>query len=164
MMGLGDDIPAILNAKNALKYQTTDIEAMREVARAYKERSLHSYDRVLAKYPRELAGDPIVAKHLNELSSNLLEKNLVKIIEAYSRVDVARVAELIDLPVERVEAKLSQMILDNKLQGILDQGQGVLVVFDDPAPDESYDAALEVIERMSEVTDSLSRRTSKLHA
>lgn len=65
---------------------------------------------------------------------------------------------------ERVEAKLSQMILDNKLKGILDQGLGELVVFDDPEPDESYDAALSVIEKMGDVTDSLSRRTSKLHA
>jgi len=164
MQGLGDDLPLIFNAKAALKYLGPEMDAMKQVALAYKERSLHAFDRVLKVFPEHLIGDELISRHLTELQSTLLENNLIRIVEPFSRVHVARVAELIDLPVEKVEAKLSQMILDKKFNGILDQGEGVLVVFDGATPDASYDASLEGIESMGSVVDSLFRRSEKLHA
>ena len=56
---------------------------------------------------------------------------MCRIIEPYSKVQVKYVAEKIKLPEAHVEKKLSQMILDHKFQGILDQEDGVLIVFDE---------------------------------
>ena len=52
-----------------------------------------------------------------------------RIIEPYSKVQVDYVAGKIGLPKPEVEKKLSQMILDKKFLGILDQETGVLVIF-----------------------------------
>ena len=52
-----------------------------------------------------------------------------RIIEPYSKVQVDYVAGKIGLPKAEVEKKLSQMILDKKFLGILDQETGVLVIF-----------------------------------
>ena len=52
-----------------------------------------------------------------------------RIIEPYSKVQVDYVAGKIGLPRAEVEKKLSQMILDKKFLGILDQETGVLVIF-----------------------------------
>ena len=52
-----------------------------------------------------------------------------RIIEPYSKVQVDYVAKKIGLPQAEVEKKLSQMILDKKFLGILDQETGVLIIF-----------------------------------
>lgn len=46
--------------------------------------------------------------------------------------------------------------------GILDQGEGVLIIFDEPAVDTTYEVALETIQNMSKVVDSLYNKAKKL--
>uniref|UniRef100_A0A7S2WLB9 PCI domain-containing protein n=1 Tax=Mucochytrium quahogii TaxID=96639 RepID=A0A7S2WLB9_9STRA len=164
MNSQGDEVPTILNGKNAISFTGPEIESMRAVAKAYKDRSLHEFDSIKEKYKEQIVNDSLVARHLKDLQGNLLEQNLIRIIEPYSRVEIAQVAKLIDLPLPMVETKLSQMILDKKFLGILDQGTGELVVFDEPARDDTYDASLNVVASMSNVVDSLFRRTEHLEA
>ena len=69
---------------------------------------------------------------------------------------------MIDLPIAAVEKKLSQMILDNQFLGILDQGAGNLILFEEPVTDTTYPNALKTMESMGQVVDSLYQRASKL--
>ena len=75
---------------------------------------------------------------------------------------VKYVAEKIKLPESQVEKKLSQMILDHKFAGILDQETGVLVVFDEAERDSTYDDVLETVNAMSRVVDRLYASAQKL--
>jgi 26S proteasome regulatory subunit N6 len=61
-----------------------------------------------------------------------------------------------------VERKLSQMILDKKLIGILDQGSSNIVIFDEIPTDTQYQDALVIIQNMSKVIDTLFSKTKKL--
>ena len=61
-----------------------------------------------------------------------------------------------------MEKKLSQMILDHKFQGILDQETGVLIIFDASERDSTYDDVLETIGAMSKVVDRLYQSAQKL--
>ena len=91
--------------------------------------------------------DPIIRAHFTALYDNLLEQNLLRIVEPFSRVEVAHVASLVGLPVAQIEFKyfpmpwtstnrrLSQMILDRVFNGVLDHSAGCLIVFDEQGPD-----------------------------
>ena len=47
----------------------------------------------------------MVKSHLNDLYNTLLEQNLSRLIEPFSRVEIVHIAELIDLPFKQVETK-----------------------------------------------------------
>lgn len=162
MTNQNDDVQSILSSKNALKYGGDDVEAMRGIAHAAQTRSLHAFEEVLNKYPKQLREDSTVESHLSKMYDSLLESHLLRIIEPFSRVEVSHVAKLIDLPRDRVEKKLSQMILDKTLHAILDQGHDCLIVFDEDEEDKLYPAALSTIDNLNTVVDSLFERARAL--
>ncbi|KAL9657069.1 hypothetical protein ABK040_002695 [Willaertia magna] len=157
-----DEVQSILSTKTALKYTGREVDSMRAVSVAYQERSLHSFEDALREYERELKLDPIINTHLSELYDNLLEQHLLRIIEPFSRVQITHVAKLIELPRQQVERKLSQMVLDTKLNGILDQGNDCLIVYEETKKDQCYPAAIETMENMNNVLDSLFERAKSL--
>jgi len=162
MLNTPEDVNGIVSGKLALKYAGREIDAMKAVAQASHKRSLADFQKALSEFGQELEGDPIIKAHLATLYDTMLEQNLCRIIEPYSRVQVAYIAETIKLPAGQVERKLSQMILDAKFRGILDQNDDALVVFDEQRPDGTYDTALQTMQDMGKVVDTLFQRAKKL--
>jgi len=162
MTNSSEDVTNLINGKLALKFASSELEAMRAIAASHAKRSLKDFKCVIEKYKKEIEEDPLIQRHLNELYDNLLEQNLIKIVEPFSCVQLEHVAELIELPIDLVEKKLSQMVLDKKLKGILDQGNGCLILFPEQPPDEVYPATLQTIENLSKVVDSLYSKAGKL--
>merc|ERR1739848_940476 len=103
MLGAPDDVQALLTGKMGLKYSGRGIDAMKAIADAGKKRDISIFNKTIAEYDDELKKDPVVQNHLKSLYDNLLEKNLVRIIEPYSRVQIAHVADTINLPYDIVE-------------------------------------------------------------
>lgn len=155
MLNLGDDVTNLLNSKQALKYAGKNLDAMKAVARAHTNRSLEEYERALGQYRYELGSDRFIANHLRRLYDAMLEQNLIKVIEPFSRVEIAHIAKMVGLDTVQVERKLSQMILDKVIVGVLDQGAGCLIVFEESERDKGYDAALDTIEKLGSVVDLL---------
>lgn len=168
MSGDVGDVASIISSKAGLKYAGSEVDALKSVAKAYQSRSLADFQEVLNSYKQELQEDPVVHSHLKSLYDALMEQNLLRIIEPYSRVDVEHVATVIALPVEEVEGKLSQMILDKKFAGTLDHvtdsmtSGGMLEIYDDEVKDDLYPAAIGTIDNMSKVLDSLFTRSLKI--
>ncbi|KAL4880056.1 hypothetical protein BJY04DRAFT_208327 [Aspergillus karnatakaensis] len=149
MLNLVDDVTTLLGSKQAQKYASPRLEAMKAVARAHANRSLEEYEKALSDYRFELGSDAFIRNHLRRLYDAMLEQNLIKVIEPFSRVELDHIARMVGLDTQQVERKLSQMILDKVIIGVLDQGAGCLIVYDETERDQGYDAALETIAKLS---------------
>lgn len=155
MLNLVDDVNSLMTSKQALKYSGKNLEAMKAVARAHSNRSLEEYEKALGAYRYELGSDRFIRNHLRRLYDAMLEQNLIKVIEPFSRVEIEHIAKMVGLDTQQIERKLSQMILDKVIIGVLDQGTGCLIVYEEAERDQGYDAALETISKLSNVVDVL---------
>lgn len=155
MMNRPGETNAIISSKSGLKYASVEIDAMAAIAKALEDRALKKFDAVRRQYKTQIDEDHVIAFHLDDLNETLLEQNILRILEPFSRVEIAHVAELIELTLPRTQAKLSEMILDQKLNGTLDQGIGVLIVFEKEQVRSTYDNSLKTIKNTSEVLDTL---------
>ncbi|KAH9848842.1 PCI-domain-containing protein [Lenzites betulinus] len=163
MLNLPEDVTSLLSIKLASKYaQLRDVESMRAIARAHQKRNLADFEKALKDYQQELSSDTTIRTHLSALYDTLLEQNLLRIVEPYSVVEIEYVAQQVGQGRQAVELKLSQMILDKVFHGVLDQGRGCLLIFEEPAADRTYGAAIDTLEQVGKVVDSLYAKTIKL--
>jgi 26S proteasome regulatory subunit N6 len=163
MLNQAEDVAMITSSKIALKYSgKEEVQAMKSVTNAYMNRSLHDFERALKDYQHELQEDVVVRTHLSELYDTLLEQHLSRLIEPYSVVEINHIANLIHLETDILEHKLSQMILDKKLVGVLDQGNGLLIIYEEHAVDPLYQSSLEIVQNLNTVIESLYHRTARL--
>eukprot|EP00168_Porphyra_purpurea_P001356 TRINITY_DN1167_c0_g1_i4.p1 TRINITY_DN1167_c0_g1~~TRINITY_DN1167_c0_g1_i4.p1 ORF type:complete len:170 (+),score=72.28 TRINITY_DN1167_c0_g1_i4:986-1495(+) len=162
MVDLPGDVVSLSSTSTALKHSGREVDAMKAVAAAHSKRSLEGFESALNEYEVELKQDATVRTHLTVLYDTLLTGNLLRIIEPYSRVEISHVAELIQLPRATVESKLSQLILDKKLNGILDQGAGCLVVFDDAPVAKTYQYGIDTLTNMDKVLNTLFEKAASL--
>ena len=157
------DVPNIVTGKHGLKYGGIHLECMSALAKAAKSRSLELFQEVVQKFNTVLTTDDLIARRIDILYNSMLESNLVKIIAPFSRIEISHIAHLIKLPGAEVEKKLAHMILDHKFSGILDQGQGTLIVYDSPQEDPNFNRGLDIINNMGNVVDVLQGRGQRLH-
>merc|ERR1712244_123797 len=99
--------------------------------------------------------DLVIKNKLNELKNKLLQQNLLRLLEPFEKVRIEHIAKLIKLPIGTIQNKLSQMILDKKFNGILDQGTGAIIVFDEEEKNSIYGNATQTIQELNSAVDKL---------
>ena len=136
-----DELAGVLQSKSVLEYRGRDMDALRGIAEAYKKQDTHQFNKYKSEYSDAFEGDEIAQRQLADMYDGLLEKHLLRIIQPYQRVQLGYLAELLLMDVAIVEARISQMILDKKLSGIVDQQHSCLIVFDDHGAKSSAGAS-----------------------
>ena len=117
------------------------------------------FEKCKKAYEWELLEDPVIKRHFNYLYNTLLEDNLKKIIEPYSEVQIDYIAQSIGLPMDRILQKLSEMILDEVINGTLDQGRNCMIIYEDPESNEMFETAIDTFKNLDGVVDSLYEKT-----
>ncbi|CAD5220162.1 unnamed protein product [Bursaphelenchus okinawaensis] len=150
MLNDPDSIDKILSGKQALKYRGTELQAMRELGLAFKSRILKAFLQAFEKYQKELKEDRVIKIHFSALSETMIEKELCRLFEPYSVVELKYISDKIGLPQVRVEKKIAMMLLDKIFYGCLDQSDGVLYVYNTPGKEEGYKNAVDIIHSLSD--------------
>merc|ERR1712157_434130 len=131
---------------------------------SYEERSLHKFESIITAQQQLLLSDLVIKNKLNELKNKLLQQNLLRLLEPFEKVQIAHIAKLISLPIGTIQNKLSQMILDKQFNGILDQGTGAIIVFDEEQQSTIYGNATQTIQELNSAVDKLFEKAKLLES
>ncbi|SOV24763.1 26S proteasome regulatory subunit RPN6 [Plasmodium sp. DRC-Itaito] len=150
------EINNILCENNKLNYVPhKEIQILLDISKSYENRSLDIFEKIIKNSLFLINIDKVIYNYLKELYELLLEKNILKIIEAYSCIDLNYIGEKLNLDINKIISKLSEMILDKKLNGTLDQNVGILILYDDMPETKMYQNVLDIINNLTESVDIL---------
>uniref|UniRef100_A0A7E4WBX9 PCI domain-containing protein n=1 Tax=Panagrellus redivivus TaxID=6233 RepID=A0A7E4WBX9_PANRE len=103
MIGNYDEVKTLMMHKTAMKYSSTELDAMVAISEAAKKRSMSDFNAAFGRFRDELQCDSVIRKHFNALSSTMLEKDLCRLVEPYSQVQISHIAKCIGMDVDKVE-------------------------------------------------------------
>ena len=152
-----DEVNNVVLSKQGKDYYGKEVEALRSIEAAIREKSIKLLKENIEKN-KEYFTDPIIRFHIDNLHNDLMEKNLIKIIKPYSVVEIDFVAKCIGLSYQDVLNKLRQMILDKKINGILDQGKGSLIIYEVETSNPYLDKSIETFKNLEKVVEALDKK------
>ena len=152
-----EEVNNIVLSKQGKDYYGKEVEALRSIEAAIREKSIKLLKDNIEKN-KEYFTDPVIKYHIDNLHNDLLEKNLIKIIKPYSVVEIDFVAKTIGLSYDDVLNKLRQMILDKKINGILDQGNGSLIIYEPETSNPYLDKSIETFKNLEKVVEALDKK------
>ena len=103
------------------------ISAMTDLVNAYQQDDIHSYESVLQKNG-DLLADPFIAENIDEVTRNMRTKGVLKLIAPYTRFTLAFIAKQLKISVAEVQDIVGFLIVDQKLKGKVNQGNGTVEV------------------------------------
>ena len=152
-----EEVNNVVLSKQGKDYYGPEVEALRSIESAVKEKSIKLLEDNIEKNKKYFT-DKVINYHIRNLHNDLLEKNLIKIIKPYSVVEIDFVAKTIGLNYQDVLNRLRQMILDKKINGILDQGKGSLIIYDVDTANPYLDKSIETFKNLDKVVEALDKK------
>lgn len=105
-----------------------EIVAMTNLVQAFHNDDIKSFEKILNKNEGRIMDDEFVREHVGDLLRTIRTQVIMRTIGPYTKIRLVRISKsLNDIPVEDVESLLVSLILDGKLNGRIDQVNGVLV-------------------------------------
>ena len=115
------------DAQEAKPYKgDPEIVAMTALVAAYQHNEIGEFERILRSNRRVIMEDAFIRNYIEDLLRNVRTQVLVSLIQPYTRVRLSHVAAQLSVPVAEVEALLVGLILDERVEGHIDQVEGLL--------------------------------------
>jgi COP9 signalosome complex subunit 2 len=116
-----------------------EIQAMTNLVHAFQNNEIKKFESILrSSQGRTIKNDEFIAEYLSDLLRTIRTQVLIKVIGPYERISLKAIArELNGIPTEDVESLLVRAILDGRLNGRIDQVDGVLLKNPEAGPSSS---------------------------
>lgn len=105
-----------------------EVLAMTNLVSAYQANDISDFERILRENKRTIMEDPFVREHVEDLLRNIRTQVLVRLIRPYTRIRIPTIAKELNISEAEVENLLVACILDNVIEGRIDQVNGILEV------------------------------------
>ncbi len=115
------------DAQEAKPYKNDpEIMAMTALVAAYQRNEIGEFERILKSHRAAIMEDAFVRNYVEDLLRNVRTQVLLRLITPYTRVRIATIAGELGVAEREVEALLVSLILDGKVDGHIDQVNGLL--------------------------------------
>ena len=105
-----------------------EIVAMTNLVRAFHSNEIHNFERILRQNQGRIMDDEFIREHIEELLRTIRIQVLRRYIRPYQRISLAAIAiALNDIPISEVESLLTSLILDGKLDGLINRTTNTLI-------------------------------------
>lgn len=136
-----------------------DILAMTNLVSAYQNNDIVEFEKIVSANRTSIMQDPFIREHIEDLLKNVRTEVLCQLIKPYTRIRIAFISEELNIATEEVESLLVSCILDEIIQGRIDQIEQVLYIERENTPLSSrYNALDTLATQISSINSLISNR------
>ncbi|XP_071723201.1 COP9 signalosome complex subunit 2-like, partial [Rutidosis leptorrhynchoides] len=117
-----------------------EIMAMTNLIAAYQRNEILEFEKILKTNKRTIKDDPFIWNYIEDLLKNVRTQVLLKLIKPYTRIRIPFISKELNFPEADVEQLLVSLILDNRIQGHIDQVNRLLECSDKSKGMKKYTA------------------------
>jgi len=104
-----------------------EIKVMTNLVQAFQNNQIQEFEAILRRNEEKLMADEFIREHVEELKRTIRTQVLESVIVPYTRISLAYISKALNgIPMEDVRSLLVSLILDGKLNGKIDQINGIL--------------------------------------
>ncbi|KAL1396618.1 hypothetical protein quinque_011243 [Culex quinquefasciatus] len=103
-----------------------EILAMTNLVVSYQNNDIMEFESILRNNRNNIMADPFIREHIEDLLRNIRTQVLIKLIRPYTKITIPFISSELNIEPVEVESLLVSCILDNTIQGRIDQVNQVL--------------------------------------
>ncbi|KAG1682525.1 COP9 signalosome complex subunit 2 [Nymphon striatum] len=103
-----------------------EILAMTNLVSSYQNNDINEFEKILKINRSNIMGDLFIREHIEDLLRNIRTQVLIKLIKPYTRIHIPFISKELNIDIQEVENLLVSCILDNTVNGRIDQVNQVL--------------------------------------
>ncbi|KAK6923310.1 Proteasome component (PCI) domain [Dillenia turbinata] len=135
-----------------------EILAMTNLIAAYQRNEILEFEKILKSNRRTIMDDPFIRNYIEDLLKNIRTQVLLKLIKPYTRIRIPFISKELNVAEEDVEQLLVSLILDNRIQGHIDQVNRLLERGDRSKGMKKYSAIEKWNKQLFALSQSISNR------
>jgi len=164
--GSSSDVLTLVNTTMADK-KLSDLPLLKQLLTTFTNPEIIRWGLFEAQFGQEMAAEPEVfagelgAKHLEDLKLRVVEHNVLVLTKYYTRITTQRLAELLDLPQDKAEKALSDLVVAKAVSAKIDRPAGLVVIGKKQRPEDVLNTWSKNISKLLELVEKATQQIQK---